>query len=77
MYLVFRMIPTQNNNYLPLEISTIGLPKGTIDPKWVCVVHNVDLFQSWKFNLNFFLSLFKIQLLCAVTYKNTIPSPEK
>jgi len=40
------MIPKQNNNYLPFEISPIGLPKGTKDPKCVCVVHNVDLFQS-------------------------------
>jgi hypothetical protein len=46
IYLEFRMIPTQNNKYLPLEISPIGLPKGSTDPKWVCVVHNVDSFQS-------------------------------
>jgi len=47
------MIPTQNNKYLPLKISTIGLPKGSTDPKWLCVVHNLDSFPSWKFNLNF------------------------
>ena len=46
MYFVFRKIPTQNNKYLCLVISPIGLPRGSTDPKWVCVVHNVDSFQS-------------------------------
>jgi len=46
MNLVFRMIPTRNNKYVPIEISPIGLPEGTTDPKSFGVVQIVDSFQS-------------------------------
>jgi len=78
MNLGFRMIPTRNNKYVPIEISPIGLPEGTTDPKSFGVVQIVDSFQSWKFNLNFILSLQNvITLCCDVQEYHTSPGKEQ
>jgi hypothetical protein len=75
MYLVFRTIPSQNNKYLSIEILTIGLPKGSTDPKMGRSAQ-CRLISILRVQFEFFLSPQNLTILCC-DVKEYQPSPGK